>query len=129
MRAVYAVLMNTMNRRARGVLALTFIIAAGVASPAFASPAAARGKVIAVLRAGSAPEIVHVVTGPVTSRAMAAVTLTDENCQPDNRGMSHCLNDLKLANGQTILVRHDHDMRVVPCLTPGEKVQVAPSTP
>ena len=119
--------MNRRNLRARGALTLTFIIAAALVSPASADPVAARDKTISVLRAGSPPEIVHVVTGTMPSRAMAAVTLTDENCQPDARGMSHCLNELQLANGQTILVRHDHDMRVVPCLTPGEKVQVAPT--
>jgi hypothetical protein len=126
MRAIYAVHMNMMKRCAGSALAFTLVIAAGLASPAQADPGAARDKAIAVLRTAAAPEIVHVITGTAPAHAMEAVTLTDESCQPDNHGMSHCLNKLKLANGQTIVVRHDHDMHAVPCLTPGEAVHVAP---
>jgi hypothetical protein len=79
-----------------------------------------------LLRTAAAPEIVHVITGTAPAHAMGAATLTDESCQPDNAGVSHCLNELKLANGQTIVVRHDHNMHAMPCLNPGEHVQVAP---
>jgi hypothetical protein len=127
MRAIYAVHMNTtMKRCACSALAFTLVIAAGLASPAQADPGAGRNKAIAVLRTAAAPEIVHVITGTPPAHAMEAVTLTDESCQPDNAGVSHCLNKLKLASGQTIVVRHDHNMHTVPCLTPGEHVHVAP---
>lgn len=62
---------------------------------------------------GAAPE----------GRQQATVT-SDENCQPDDEGVSHCRNNIRLAGGEVIRVEHAHDMRVVPCLAPGEKVEV-----
>jgi hypothetical protein len=52
------------------------------------------------------------------------VVLTDEQCQPDAAGVSHCLNTIRLTSGQTIAVRHPHRMSEVPCLAPGERVTV-----
>jgi hypothetical protein len=56
--------------------------------------------------------------------ATTATVLTDTNCMPDHAGISHCHNALRLADGSTITVRHDHDMRRDPCFTPGETVRV-----
>lgn len=63
-------------------------------------------------------------SGQMPQHAMLAVVETDENCAPDIYGISHCLNQLRLANGRTIEVRHDHNMARFPCLKPGETVQV-----
>jgi len=106
--------------------AATFAVALTLVQPAHAAGAASRDNALAVFRAGSPAEIVHVVSGAVPSHAEEAVTLSDANCDPDAKGISHCLNALKLSDGQTIVVRHDHDMRYMPCLAPGEKVEVKP---
>ncbi len=44
------------------------------------------------------------------------------------QGMSHCVIALRLADGRTTAVRHDHDMRSVPCLTPGETIRLIPKS-
>ena len=51
-----------------------------------------------------------------------ATVLTDEDCTPDDAGISHCRNSLRLENGSEIVVRHPHDMMQIPCLEPGEPV-------
>lgn len=56
-----------------------------------------------------------------------ATVLTDENCEPDAQGISHCRNELELADGTRLVVRHDHRMHEVPCLTPGEQLAVQPA--
>jgi hypothetical protein len=61
------------------------------------------------------------VDGQLPSQAMQAVVQTDSNCQPDEHGVSHCLNELAVGES-TIMVRHHHKMSDVPCLTPGETV-------
>ena len=53
-----------------------------------------------------------------------AVVVTDENCTPDADGVSHCRNEIRMANGKTVRVQHDHRMHEVPCLVPGEKVRL-----
>jgi hypothetical protein len=55
---------------------------------------------------------------------VTAVVLSDTDCTPDARGLSHCTNELLLADGERISVRDNHDMRRYPCLTPGETVEV-----
>jgi hypothetical protein len=48
---------------------------------------------------------------------------SDSNCQPDQQGVSHCLNQLEIGS-TTVMVRHHHKMSEVPCLTPGETVNI-----
>lgn len=67
------------------------------------------------------------VSGTMPSATVQATVLSDEECQPDARGISHCLNRLRLPDGREIQVRHPHDMTVVPCLAPGEHVTLAPA--
>jgi hypothetical protein len=55
-------------------------------------------------------------------RSMATV-LTDLNCQADEQGISHCTNDVQIGEMQ-IALQHDHDMRKIPCLTPGEVIEL-----
>ncbi len=73
-----------------------------------------------VLRAG-------VVEGVPPSAVTVATVLTDEDCAPDAQGISHCLNELRLPDGTVLTVRHPHDMSKVPCLTPGEQVELRPA--
>lgn len=60
--------------------------------------------------------------GKLPAGTVKATVLTDENCEPDAHGISHCRNRVRLANGQTLTLRHPHEMHMVPCLAPGEKV-------
>lgn len=67
------------------------------------------------------------VSGAVPRRPTSGTVLTDEQCAPDARGVSHCLNEINLSNGQVLRVRHPHRMMDVACLAPGERVTVAPA--
>ena len=70
--------------------------------------------------------VLHRVSGAEMTPPTIARVLTDTNCQADAQGISHCLNELGLAGGRTVLVRHDHNMSVVPCLTPGTFIRIVP---
>ncbi len=67
------------------------------------------------------------ISGGMPAGATQATVLTDEECQADSQGISHCLNRLRLPDGSEIQVRHPHDMHAVPCLAPGESVRLVPS--
>lgn len=69
----------------------------------------------------------ELLEGPMPAAATTAVVLTDTDCAPDFAGISHCRNELRLADGSTIAVRHHHDMQRYSCLSPGEKVRVLPA--
>jgi hypothetical protein len=58
------------------------------------------------------------------AREQFAEVVTDENCEPDAEGVSHCSNNIKLKNGKILRVQHAHRMHEVPCLVPGEKVRL-----
>ncbi|HUZ64614.1 MAG TPA: hypothetical protein VMU82_13010 [Acetobacteraceae bacterium] len=64
------------------------------------------------------------MAGTPPTVATTATVLTDTNCMPDQADISHCHNALRLADGSTITVRHDHAIRRHPCFTPGENVRV-----
>ncbi len=101
-----------------------------VAAVALAVPAtAATGKTLRVDRPekgqGARVTHVHLISGVVMHR-MRALVLTDSRCAADARGVSHCLNRLKLADGSRVLVQHDHRMMDMPCLSPGEHVTLTP---
>ncbi|TAM57122.1 MAG: hypothetical protein EPN49_16310 [Rhodanobacter sp.] len=122
--------MITIERSPFRALAAALALTASLATGAFAAPtAAAKEPAVTVIRGtfpGARTERLHLLSGALPAQAMTALTLTDANCQPDGRGVSHCVNELRLADGRTIVVRHDHDMRVAPCLAPGETVRVQP---
>jgi hypothetical protein len=61
--------------------------------------------------------------GQLPAEAARATVLTDANCQPDQDGVSHCLNELDFGTAK-VVVRHHHRMSEVPCLTPGEQVNI-----
>lgn len=69
-------------------------------------------------------DVVMLERGVTPQHPVRAVVETDENCTPDAYGISHCTNQLRLANGTRLTVRHDHNMRLYPCLRPGEVVAV-----
>lgn len=73
--------------------------------------------------------VLHVLDlkGPVPRGPVAATVLSDENCEPDADGVSHCVNRLRLADGAMLTVRHPHRMMEVSCLEPGEHVTVRPA--
>jgi hypothetical protein len=68
--------------------------------------------------------LTYAVAGSRPIAPVAATVLTDENCEPDRFGVSHCINRLRLAGGRALTVRHDHNMGNDPCLSPGEQVVV-----
>lgn len=67
-----------------------------------------------------------IIEGRLPRVPMMAEVLTDTQCAPDAQMISHCRNAMRLLSGETIVVRHPHDMRDIPCLTPGEKVRLVP---
>jgi hypothetical protein len=60
--------------------------------------------------------------GKLPDGPVVGTVLTDEDCMPDQQGISHCRNVVRLSGGKTIVLRHPHEMHQVPCLAPGEKV-------
>lgn len=64
------------------------------------------------------------LSGTLPGSAVEATVVTDEDCAPDEAGISRCLNRIRLPSGRMLAVRHPHDMSTVPCLAPGERVRV-----
>lgn len=60
--------------------------------------------------------------GQLPAGPVRATVLTDEECEPDAQGISHCRNEVQLRSGKTVVLRHLHDMMQVECLAPGEEV-------
>jgi hypothetical protein len=80
-------------------------------------PSAHARRLSAMLEAGAMPH-----------EPMMAEVLSDTDCAPDEQLVSRCRNEMQLANGDKIVARHPHDMRDVPCLAPGERVRLVPTT-
>lgn len=77
---------------------------------------------------GVGAQVTHVrLINGVGRHRMRGVVLTDTRCNPDRNGVSHCLNVIRLVNGKTILVVHDHMMMLMPCLSPGERIILRPT--
>lgn len=66
--------------------------------------------------------------GTMPPEATMAEVLTDTDCAPDQQMVSRCRNELRLADGRTVVLRHPHVMSSVPCLAPGEQVLLVPAT-
>ena len=75
--------------------------------------------------AGAQVTYVHMLKGTIGHRVRGLV-LTDDRCNPDAHGVSHCLNRVRLASGAVVTVVHDHRMMDMPCLSPGEHVTLSP---
>lgn len=67
--------------------------------------------------------VAELVAGHLPPQTRTATVLTDSNCTPDPVGISHCLNEMAVGAAK-VTVRHHHDMRTVPCLSPGETVNI-----
>ena len=78
-------------------------------------PSAHPRRLSSMLEQGVMPR--HATTGEV---------LSDTECAPDEDSISHCRNEVRLADGKTIVLRHPHRMADVPCLAPGETVRLLP---
>ncbi len=70
------------------------------------------------------PIRVKIERGRLPQGQSRGTVVTDENCEPDAEGISHCLNRIRFDGGESIEVRHPHDMSKVACLAPGEEVEV-----
>ena len=94
-----------------------------------ALPAQRQVQLSLVMPSPSSSDGLHakLVSGTMPTAATQATVLSDEECQPDARGVSHCLNRLRLRNGSEIQVRHPHVMTMVACLAPGEHVRLVPT--
>lgn len=67
-------------------------------------------------------------TGSMPHEPMMGLVLSDTECAPDTKMISRCRNDVRLADGSTIVLRHPHDMHTIPCLAPGEQVLLVPAS-
>lgn len=77
--------------------------------------------------AASSPEgplHASLIDGEAPIAATVATVLSDEDCAPDAQGYSHCRNEMEMPGGEVVAVRHVHRMTEVPCLYPGERVNV-----
>lgn len=76
---------------------------------------------------GEGPVVAELVSGQIPADVTSLTVLTDENCQPDQDGVSHCLNRVQFTSsngaGEATL-QHHHRMAEVPCLAPGETLRV-----
>jgi len=112
-----------------GVVAVIMAFAFISLSKAPEAPGAPSVRTVALVHGSDSSQTgdtVHFVGGTTPTQTTAAVVLTDSNCTPDGQGVSHCFNTMRLPNGQIITVRHDHNMRMVPCLAPGESIRLVP---
>lgn len=66
--------------------------------------------------------------GAMPHEPMMAEVLTDTDCAPDARMVSRCRNEMLLADGSRVVLRHPHDMSSVPCLAPEEQVLLVPAS-
>lgn len=66
-------------------------------------------------------------SGVIPPEVTHLTVLTDENCQPDPEGISHCRNRVQYeteeGTGEATL-RHHHNMREEPCLAPGQRLEL-----
>ncbi len=73
------------------------------------------------------PVYVELDSGVIPEDVSMLTVLTDENCTPDEQGVSHCLNRVEYATAsgvQNAVLRHHHNMAEEPCLTPGQTLEI-----
>lgn len=121
------------------LLILVLLLGAGwvhrVFLPSAASPRQAPGyetRVVVVVddkTQTSTPSELHatLVAGTLDRGSRQAVVWSDSDCTPDDEGISHCLNELLIADSK-VTIRHSHRMAQIPCLRPGETVTVVAGT-
>jgi len=76
---------------------------------------------------GQSPVLVQLESGEIPDGVTRLTVLTDENCQPDADGVSHCRNRVAFETatgpGEAAL-RHHHRMSEEPCLAPGQTIEL-----
>jgi hypothetical protein len=65
----------------------------------------------------------QILNGALPDGFTRGTVLTDQNCQADGTGVSHCTNEIQMGT-TTMTIQHDHDMQTIPCLSPGETVDL-----
>lgn len=76
---------------------------------------------------GNGPVVVQLVSGQIPANVATLTVVTDENCQADQNGVSHCLNRVQFQTSQgsgEATLQHHHRMAEESCLTPGETLQL-----
>jgi hypothetical protein len=77
---------------------------------------------------GQDPMLVQLDSGTIPADVTRLTVLTDEDCAPDQDGVSHCLNRVRFETAQgpgEAAIRHHHRMSEESCLAPGEVVVIA----
>jgi hypothetical protein len=81
------------------------------------------GETLPHMSGAEGPLMTTLVRGQLPDGVTKAIARTDENCAPDEEGVSHCLNELDVGTA-TVTVQHHHKMSLTPCLTPGEEINI-----
>ena len=64
-------------------------------------------------------------TLPEAGKSVTAKVLSDSNCAPDEEGINHCENVIKMPDGSKLVGIDNHRMSVNRCLRAGEKVTIS----
>lgn len=75
---------------------------------------------------GKGGEYIVQMKGSDLDSPVKAKVLTDDNCDPDNEGLSHCTVGVDLENGQHIEFTMTHNMMNFPCLDLKSTVKISP---
>lgn len=81
----------------------------------------------AVVSRNQDPVYVQLDSGEIPADVTFLTVLTDEDCTPDQDGVSHCLNRVEFeteSGTQLAALRHHHKMSEEPCLTPGQTLEL-----
>ncbi len=81
----------------------------------------------ATVSRGQGPVLIQLVSGSIPAGVSRLTVLTDEDCTPDQDGVSHCLNRVQYETAQGVAyaaVRHHHKMSEESCLAPGETIVI-----
>lgn len=81
----------------------------------------------AVVSRNQDPVYVQLDSGVIPEDVTFLRVLSDENCAPDEDGVSHCLNrvEFETASGvEQAALRHHHNMLEEPCLAPGQTLEL-----
>ena len=72
---------------------------------------------------GQDPVLVQLIAGEIPDGVTEVTVLTDENCQPDAQGISHCHNRIQYTTSSgtsEAILQHHHRFSEEACLTPGQ---------
>jgi len=68
-------------------------------------------------------------SAPLVGVTVSGIVMSDTMCKPDAKGLSHCHNAIKLADGSYMTVIDTHQMDINPCLQPGQKLTLRTIAP